>query len=58
MSILPARMAKFGMLMELESDDAIALGVVSYAFCTLFMPSSVRGDNWDVIPYIVEVLAV
>ena len=46
MSMLPTRMAKFGALMDLESDDAIALGVVSFAFCTLFMPSSVRGDNW------------
>merc|ERR1712037_1017217 len=40
MSMLPTRMAKFGALMDLESDDAIALGVVSFAFCTLFMPSS------------------
>ena len=39
-------MAKLGVLMELESDDAIALGVASFAFCTLFMPSYVRGDNW------------
>jgi len=46
MSMLPTRMAKFGALMELESDDAIALGIVSFAFCSLFMPSYVRGDNW------------